>query len=47
MQNAEIIKSGIAYIERNLKTYITPDELAGMVGYSVWHYQRLFTQRKS
>lgn len=44
MQNAEIIKFGIAYIERNLKTYITPDELAGMVGYSVWHYQRLFTQ---
>lgn len=44
MQNAEIIKHGIAYIERNLKTYITPDELADMVGYSVWHYQRLFAQ---
>lgn len=44
MQNADIIRNGIAYIEQNLKTYITPEELAQMAGYSVWHYQRLFAQ---
>lgn len=44
MQNADIIKSGINYIEQNLKTDITPEELAQMAGYSVWHYQHLFAQ---
>lgn len=44
MQNVDIIKSSIAYIEENLKTDITPEELAQMSGYSVWHYQRLFAQ---
>ena len=44
MQNADIIRTGIAYIEQNLKTDITPEELAHMAGYSVWHYQRLFAQ---
>lgn len=44
MQNADIIRTGIAYIEQNLKTDITPEELARMAGYSVWHYQRLFAQ---
>lgn len=44
MQNSDIIRSGIAYIEQNLKTDITPDELAQMAGYSVWHYQHLFAQ---
>lgn len=44
MQNADIIRTGIAYIEQNLKTEITPEELAQMAGYSVWHYQRLFAQ---
>ncbi|MDE7361567.1 MAG: helix-turn-helix domain-containing protein [Oscillospiraceae bacterium] len=44
MQNANIIKAGIVYIEQNLKTDITPEELARMAGYSVWHYQRLFAQ---
>lgn len=44
MQNADIIRDGIVYIEQNLKTYITPEELAQMAGYSVWHYQRLFAQ---
>ena len=44
MHNAEIIGKGIAYIEQNLKTDITPEELARMAGYSVWHYQRLFAQ---
>lgn len=42
MQNADIIRAGIVYIEQNLKTDITPEELAQMAGYSVWHYQRLF-----
>ena len=44
MQNADIIRTSIAYIEQNLKTDITPEDLARMAGYSVWHYQRLFAQ---
>ncbi len=44
MQNADIIRAGIAYIEQNLKTDITPEELAQMAGYSVCHYQYLFAQ---
>lgn len=44
MQNADIIRAGIAYIEQNLKTDITPEELAQMAGYSVCHYQCLFAQ---
>lgn len=44
MQNADIIRAGIVYIEQNLKTDITTKELAQMAGYSVWHYQRLFAQ---
>lgn len=44
MQNADIIRTGISYIEQNLKTDITPEELANMAGYSVWHYQRMFAQ---
>lgn len=44
MQNTDIIRSGVAYIEQNLKTDITPEELAQMAGYSVWHYQHLFAQ---
>lgn len=44
MQRTDIIRTGIAYIEQNLKTDITIKELADMAGYSVWHYQRLFAQ---
>ncbi len=44
MQNADIIGKSIAYIEQNLKTDITPEELASMAGYSLWHYQRLFAE---
>lgn len=44
MQPSDIIKSGIAYIEQNLKTDITAKELAYMAGYSVWHYHRLFVR---
>ena len=42
MQTDNSIKSGLAYIEQNLKTNITADELANMAGYSVWHYCRVF-----
>lgn len=44
MQPSDTIKSGITYIEQNLKTDITAEELANMAGYSVWHYHRLFAQ---
>lgn len=44
MQHTDIIGAGIAYIEKNLKTDISAEELARMAGYSVWHYQRLFAQ---
>jgi len=38
------LQSGLEYIEQNLKTIVTSEELAGMAGYSVWHYCRLFAQ---
>ena len=44
MQANDAVKSGLAYIEQNLKTTITVNELAGLAGYSVWHYCRLFSQ---
>ncbi|WP_312701511.1 helix-turn-helix domain-containing protein [Sedimentibacter sp.] len=44
MHTSDIIKSSINYIEQNLKTNITTEELASMAGYSVWHYHRLFVQ---
>ncbi|MCL2884553.1 MAG: phosphotransferase [Oscillospiraceae bacterium] len=44
MQPTDILKSGLAYIEQNLKTDITAEELAHMAGYSAAHYQHLFTQ---
>lgn len=44
MRSTDVIRTSIAYIEQNLKTDITPKELADMVGYSLWHYQRLFAQ---
>lgn len=40
----EFIQSSLDYIEQNLKTDITADELAQMAGYSVGHYYRLFSQ---
>jgi len=40
----KFIKSSIDYIEQNLKTDITADELAGMANYSVGHFCRLFAQ---
>lgn len=44
MQANENLKSGLEYIEQNLKTTITVEELADMAGYSVWHYCRVFSQ---
>lgn len=44
MKPNDIIKLSIAYIEQNLKTDISAEELASMACYSVWHYQRLFTK---
>ena len=40
----EFIKSSLGYIEQNLKTDITIEELAQMSNYSVWYYCRLFSQ---
>jgi AraC-like DNA-binding protein len=42
MQN--FIISSLAYIEQNLKTDITADELAKMANYSVGHFCRLFAE---
>jgi AraC-like DNA-binding protein len=42
MQN--FIKISLDYIEHNLKTDITEEELAQMAGYSTRHYRRMFTQ---
>jgi len=38
------IKSSLEYIEQNLKTDITADELAEMANYSSGHYCRMFAQ---
>ena len=38
------MKSSLDYIEQNLKADITAEELAGMSGYSIWHYYKLFSQ---
>ena len=44
MQPANHINTSLQYIEENLKTSITTEELADMAGYSSWHYSRLFAQ---
>ncbi|KPU42696.1 transposon Tn10 TetD protein [Oxobacter pfennigii] len=43
MQIPEIIKTSLEYIENNLKTDITAEELARMANYSTFHYCRLFS----
>ncbi len=43
MQIPNIIKSNLDYIEQNLKTNITAEELATMSNYSTFHYYRLFS----
>jgi len=40
----DMIKASLDYIERNLKTDITAEELAQTANYSVRHYGRLFSQ---
>ena len=42
MDHREIIQSGVDYIEENLKTEITAQELADHAGFSLFHYYRLF-----
>jgi len=42
MDNRRIIQQSIDYIEENLQTEITAEELADMVGFSLFHYYRLF-----
>ena len=44
MQANDTVKSSLDFIEQNLKTTITIEELANMAGYSVWHYCRMFSQ---
>lgn len=43
MQIPKTIKSGLDYIEQNLKTDITAEELAKIANYSTFHYYRLFS----
>ncbi len=43
MQPSEIIEITLNYIELNLKTDITAEELAEKAGYSTYHYYRLFS----
>jgi len=44
MQVNTAVKSGLKYIEQNLKSVITAEELSRLAGYSVWHYCRLFSE---
>lgn len=43
MQYPEVIRIALDYIEQNLKTDITAEELAQMANYSTYHYYRLFS----
>lgn len=42
MDHRNTIQSGLDYIEENLKTEITAQELAAQAGFSLFHYYRLF-----
>ena len=42
MQYLDVIQSGLDYIEANLKTTISAEELSLSAGFSVYHYYRLF-----
>jgi len=42
MSNREIIQKSIDYIEDNLKTELTAQELSKMTGFSLFYYYRLF-----
>ena len=43
MQYPKNLKTVLEYIERNLKTDITAEELARMANYSTFHFCRLFS----
>jgi Ser/Thr protein kinase RdoA (MazF antagonist)/AraC-like DNA-binding protein len=43
MQQPDLIKASLDYIEQNLRTDITAEELAKLAGYSVYHYCRMFS----
>ena len=42
MNYRPIIQDSLDYIEANLKTHISAQELAGRAGFSLYHYNRLF-----
>lgn len=42
MENIEIIQNSIDYIEENLKSELTVEELADNSGFSLFHYYRIF-----
>jgi Ser/Thr protein kinase RdoA (MazF antagonist)/AraC-like DNA-binding protein len=42
MQNIEVIQNSIDYIEKNLKSEVTAEELAKKSGFSLFHYYRIF-----
>jgi len=44
MQYPETIKTALDYIEQNLKTNITAEELANMANYSTYHYYLFLVQ---
>ena len=44
MDNRTVIQQSLDYIEENLQTQITAAELSEMVGFSLFHYYRLFQQ---
>lgn len=42
MRYLDIIQASLDYIEENLKTSVTPEELSAQAGFSLFHYYRLF-----
>ena len=44
MDNRAMIQRSLDYIEENLQTEITAEELAEMAHHSLFHYYRLFQQ---
>ena len=44
MDNRAMIQGSLDYIEENIQTEITATELAAQVGFSLFHYYRLFQQ---
>ena len=44
MDKIEIITKSLSYIEKNLKEKISVEEIAASVGYSKFHFSRMFTE---